>query len=191
MTSRVLARMPATRRHAESRRLPVRTPLTAALIASLGAVASVALPGRASAQISSPCEAACAATLVGTSAVVATGVSAWWGHLSGGISTEREAYTVWGTSFALFAGSAVALAGDGHRQRRAVYASAAGAAAGSLVGLAIGTALDPDPGDSGAWRVASALVGAAAGAWAGGLVGALTHDTGAADPPLLQMTLPF
>lgn len=163
-----------------------------ATAAALALVAALALPARASAQFASPCEVGCALTLAGTSAVVATGVSVWWGHLTGGISTEGEAYAVWGTSFALFAGSGVALSGSGERQRRAVYASAAGVAAGSLVGLAIGSMIGADPYDEGAWRFASVLVGAAAGAWIGGIAGALTHDEPASDPGYaLQVSLPF
>jgi hypothetical protein len=163
------------------------------LSATLMLLATWTVPTPAASQFSSPCEVACALTLGGTAAAAATGMSVAWAQVSGGISSRREALAVWGTSFALTAGSGIALAGDGGRQRGTVYGSAAGTVAGSALGMALGTWLGDEATPPGVQRVAGALVGAAVGAWIGGVYGALSH--GAAEPPgdvpLFLVTLRF
>lgn len=137
------------------------------------AIALVASPGHARAQLTDPCSVACGLTLGASSFVFATGTMTAVGRLRGGFSRRGPAVLSWGTGFVVAAGAGLALHGDGDRQRRAVYGSALGAAAGAVAGLAARSLVGES---TAAERVAATLVGAAVGVAAGGLVGALSYE---------------
>jgi hypothetical protein len=137
------------------------------------AIALTALPKGARAQLTDPCSLACGLTLGASSFVFATGTATAVGRLQGGFSTQTPAIVSWGTGFVVAAGAGLALHGNGNRQRRAVYGSALGAAAGALAGLATRSLVGES---SAAERVAATLVGAAVGVVAGGTAGALSYD---------------
>jgi hypothetical protein len=147
-------------------------------------------PAHVKAQFSDPCQVTCAAVLGATGFVAATGASVAVGRLSGGMSTVDQGLWVWGSSFLVFAGGGVALAGDGERQERAVYAAGIGTAAGALAGLALGAVRTSADGPQ---RLAGVLVGATVGALLGGAYGALSHkaDASQSTVPLFTLQLPF
>lgn len=159
---------------------------------TFGVIAAVALltPRAASGQFSHPCELACITTLGATGFVAATGASVAVGRATGGMTSVNQGLLVWGGSFAAIVGGGMALSGNGERQERAVYATAIGTAAGTLVGLTF-EAIRTD-GDE-PHLLAGTLVGAALGAVAGGIYGAVTWDEGdpASSVPLLSVSLRF
>jgi hypothetical protein len=125
-----------------------------------------------------------------TAFVTATGVSVGFGRATGGLNTVNQALLVWGSTFAAVAGGGIALAGDGARQERAVYAAGLGLLAGAVTGLAAEAIRTRGDGPR---VVAGTLIAAAAGAIVGGIYGAVSHDP--ADPsepvPLLTLSVPF
>jgi hypothetical protein len=149
-----------------------------------------AVPG-ANAQLSGPCGTACGVVLGATAFTAATGTVVGFARASGGISTPREGLGIWGAGFAAVIGGGVALQGDGHRQRRAVYGAGIGALAGSLLGLGIeSTRASSDD----ASRLAAALIGAAVGTLVGGVYGAVTYpgqEIYSEPTPVLALTLRF
>lgn len=136
-------------------------------------VALVASPSGVRGQLTDPCSLGCGLTLGVSSVVFATGTTAAVGRLTGGFSTRNQAILWWSAGFVTAAGAGVALHGDGDRQRRAVYASALGAATGALAGLAVRSVTGES---STAQRVAATLVGAGVGVAVGGAVGALSYE---------------
>lgn len=137
------------------------------------AIALAATPTDARGQLTDPCSLGCGLTLGAASVVFATGTTAALGRLQGGFSTKEQAILWWSAGFVTAAGAGIGLQGDGGRQRRAVYASALGAATGALAGLAARSLVGES---STAERVAATLVGAAVGVAAGGVVGALSYE---------------
>ncbi len=148
-------------------------------------------PGSARAQLSDPCGARCGIVLAATSFVVGTGTATAVGRARGGFSPTTQGLVAWGAGFALTAGGGLALAGNGARQERAVYAAGIGALAGGLTGLILGAIREES---TPATRLAATLVGGAVGALAGGVVGAVGWDEGAggagAPMPLAVFSLP-
>jgi hypothetical protein len=159
--------------------------------AALAALALLAMPAPARAQLSDPCGVECGVVLGAASFVVATGTAAAVGRARGGFSTTSQGIAAWSTGFVVAAGSGIALSGNGSRQERAVYAAGIGVLVGSLAGFAAGTL--PDDGTP-ASRFASTLVGGALGALAGGVVGAATWErdvpNDGASVPLTVISLP-
>lgn len=160
-----------------------------------GALAVVMLaaalgPRESAAQFADPCLTTCALTLGATGVVAATGAVVAFARLEGGMSTTTQALWTGGMTFALVAGSGMALSGNGERQEQAVYGAAIGSAAGALVGLAIGSM--GESGD-GSRRLAGTLAGAAAGVVVGGVLGALGHNEPGIVPagPGLSITFSF
>lgn len=143
-------------------------------------------PGSAEAraQLSGPCQVRCALALGASSGALATGTMTVVGRLKGGYSTTGQAITSWTAGFVAAAGAGMALAGDGERQRRAIYGSALGAAGGALAGLALESMIGESDTAS---RFAAALIGSGLGVVAGGTIGALTHD--GAGQPSASLTL--
>ncbi len=145
-----------------------RIPLVAILVVTLVG----ALPDRARAQLTDPCQLTCATVLGVTSFAFATGAATAVGRVKGGYSTARQGALVWSGSFLAAALSGVALAGNGERQERAVYSAALGVGTGALLGLTVEALGD----DSAASRWAATLIGASVGAVVGGVVGAATWE---------------
>lgn len=151
------------------------------------AIALAATPTDARGQLTDPCSLGCGLTLGASSFVFATGTTAAVGRLQGGFSTKEQAILWWSAGFVTAAGTGIALHGDGGRQRRAVYASALGAATGALAGLAARSLVGES---STAERVAATLVGAAVGVAGGGVVGALSYEDPAAPAAGLLVVSP-
>lgn len=166
---------------------PRRSPLGRPAAVLIASVAVLLGPFEARAQFDSPCESACAAALFGVSFVVATGSATAVGRANGGYGTAGAGLRVWAGGFAAAAVAGVALSGDGVRQRRAIYSAGIGALSGSLLGLAIESALGES---SSATRLAGTLIGAAAGAIAGGVVGALTAEDRGSEAVALSVRMP-
>ena len=125
------------------------------------------------AQLSDPCSIECGLVLGATSFVFASGVATAVGRSTGGFSTTSSGIISWTSGFVVALGGGIALAGNGDRQRRAIYSAGIGTLTGAIVGLAA----DSFSGDSShASRVAATLVGAAAGALTFGIYGAATWD---------------
>jgi hypothetical protein len=149
---------------------------------TVAAFASVALlrPTGAVAQLSDPCEVRCGAVLGVAGVAVAMGATAAVGRARGGYDTSGDAAKVWALGFAVGLGAGIALAGDGGRQRQAVYAAGVGTVAGALAGFGIESVFGSG---SAATRVAASLVGAGVGALAAGAYGAISYDRAAIAGP--------
>lgn len=143
--------------------------------------------GQARGQLSEPCRVRCALTLGVSSTALATGTMTAVGRLKGGYSTTGQAIATWSLGFAAGAGAAIALGGDGERQRRAIYASALGAAGGALAGLAIESLMGESDTAS---RFSATLIGGAGGVVVGGAIGALTRDDAGGVSPALTLVGP-
>lgn len=143
--------------------------------------------GQVHGQLSDPCRVRCALTLGFSSAALATGTVTAVGRLKGGYSTTGQALAIWGLGFAAGAGAGIAFEGDGERQRRAIYASALGAAGGALAGLALESLIGESDTAS---RFAATLIGGAVGVVAGGAIGALTREVGGGASPALTFVGP-
>lgn len=133
----------------------------------------VSAPDETQAQFEDPCQAACAVTLGASSFVFAMGTMAAIGRLEGGYTTKIGPAITFAGAFVASAGTGVALAGDGDRQRRAIYGSAIGAAGGAALALAAESFVGEHDTAS---RWAAILIGGAAGVVVGGIVGATTYD---------------
>mgnify|MGYP006969368783 FL=1 len=141
----------------------------------------------AEAQLTSPCEAACAVTLGASSFVFAMGSMAAVGRLEGGYTTETGPALTFTLAFLTSVGAGVALQGNGDRQRRAVYGSALGAVGGGLVGLAA-ESLTSEHDTASRW--AAPLLGGAVGGVAGALAGATTYDGIPGQAPTFSFVAP-
>lgn len=139
------------------------------------------------AQLSDPCEVACAATLGASSFVFAMGTMAAIGRLEGGYTTKTGPAVTFAGAYLALVGAGFALAGNGDRQRRAVYGSAIGAAGGAVAGFAAESLIGESDTAS---RFAATLVGGALGVVAGGIVGASTYDGVGGQSPTFTFVSP-
>ena len=149
----------------------------------------LAAPQRATAQFQEPCELRCIGVLGVSGFVAATGVSIGVGRVTGGMTTVNQGLIIWGSTITAVVGSGMALAGNGHRQERAVYAAGVGMLAGAATGFLVESLRTRADGPR---VLAGVLIGASVGVIAGGVYGALSYDGEAADPvPLMSISIPF
>ena len=162
----------------------MRATRMAGLVVALGLFFT---PANIEAQLSDPCEAACAATLGATSFVFAMGTMSAIGRMEGGYTTKTGPAVTFTGAYLASAGAAFALSGNGERQRRAVYGSAIGAMGGAVAGLAAESLFGESDTAS---RFAATLVGGALGVVAGGIVGASTYDGVGSQRPIFTFVSP-
>jgi len=93
-------------------------------------------PSDAAGQFSHPCGLECAVVLGAVSVTFATGATAAIGRLEGGYHTAPQAATVWIIGFTAAGVGGTALSVRGVRQRDGIYGAAIGAIGGAVVGLA-------------------------------------------------------